>query len=82
MNLIDKEDDIALILHLFNEALDTALKLAAELRARDKSREVKKMYFLVGEFCRHVTRCYAKRKALGNGRLTYAGFTYKAGIVL
>ena len=82
VHLVDKQNNVALGLHLVHESLDAALKLAAELRARDESRQVKQMNLFLAQTGRHISRCNAQGKALGNGRLADARLADKAGIVL
>ena len=82
MHLVDDKDDVAHLADLLDEALHAALELAAELRARDKRGEVKKIDLLASQLERHVARDDALGEALGNGRLADARLTDLAVLVL
>ena len=69
MNLIDKENNIALVLNLVNKALNSALKLTSELSTCHKSGKVKKINFLICKTGRHLTLCNLNCKSL-----CYSGF--------
>ena len=82
MHFVDDKDDVAHLADLLDEALHAALKLAAELRARDERGQVKKINLLASQLERHVARDDALGEALGNGRLADARLTDQAGVVL
>ena len=82
MHLVDDQDDIAQLADLFNEALHAAFELAAELRARDKRRQVKKIDLLASELKGHLARDDALGKSLGNGGLADARLADETGVVL
>ena len=82
VHLVDEQDDVAVLLHLVDKALDAAFKLAAELRARDKRRQVQKLHFLLAQLRRHLAGRDAQRKALGDRRLADARLADQARVVL
>ena len=82
VHFVDDKDDVAHLADLLDEALHAALKLAAELRARDERGQVKKIDLLASQLERHVARDDALGEALGNGRLADARLTDQAGVVL
>ena len=75
VHLVDKQDNVALGFDLFNQALNTAFKLPAKLRARDQSGQIKQMDFFIGKFCGHRAFGNFLRQALGNRRFPDARFT-------
>ena len=82
VHLVDEQDDVAVLLHLVDKALDAAFKLAAELRARHKRRQVQKLHFLLAQLRRHLAGRDAQRKALGDCRLADARLADQARVVL
>ena len=82
MHLVDDEDDIAELFDLVDEALHPALKLAAELRARDKRRQIEQPDFFALQFIRHIPRRDLLREALCHSRLADARLADQAGVVL
>ena len=82
MHLIDKQDYIALFFDLVYKTLYTALELASELSAGDKSGEVEQVYLFFGELRGNFAVCYTQGKSLGYSGLADAGFADKAGVVL
>ena len=82
VNLVNKQDDIPLLLDLLNKSLDSALKLSSELRTCDQRGHVQQIDLLVFQVERHVTGCDAERDTLRNGGLADARLTDQAGIVL
>ena len=81
VDLVNEEDNIPLLLDLVHKPLDTALELPAELRARNEGCQIKQMQFFVGQTCRDISGRHLQCKALGNRRLTNAGFTDQTRIV-
>ncbi len=67
---------------LFNEPLDAALKLAAELGASHQGSEIQQIDLLVQELIGDVTLGDLHGKPLGDGRLAHTGFADEAGVVL
>ena len=82
MDFINKQDDILLPFHLFEEPFDPALKLAAELSSCHEGGQVQKMDLLVGEFCRDIAGGNALCQSLGDSGLTDTGLTDETGVVL
>ena len=70
------------MLNLLNQPLDAALKLAAELRARDKRGQVEQVKLLVCKAGRHLSMRHAQCKALRDGGFANAGLADEAGIIL
>ena len=81
MDLVDKQDYVARGLDLPDQALDAAFKLAAELRAGHKTRQIQQINFAVAQALRHISLGDAQGDALGNGRLADARLADQAGIV-
>ena len=82
MNLIDKKDNIAFMLHLIYKPFYSAFKLTSELSSCDKRSEVKQMNLLISELGGHIAVRYTQGKTLCDCCFADTGFTYKAGIVL
>ena len=82
VHFVDDKDDVAERLDLVDEALHAAFKLSAELRARDKCRQVEQMDFLVFQLIRHLTLRNANGKPLCDRRLADARLADEARIVL
>ena len=82
VHLVDDQDDVAQLLHLVDEALHAALKLAAELGARHQGGEVQQVDLLVQQLVGHVPVIDALGQPLGNGGLAHAGVADEAGVVL
>ena len=81
MHLVDEDDDIAEVLDLFDKRFDTALELSAELCPRNERGKVEQIKLLALQTERHIAGNESLGDTFGDGGLTYAGFTYKAGIV-
>ena len=73
VDLVDEEDDVALLFDFVEQALDAAFKLAAELRAGDERRQIEQVDFLFLQARGHLALSDAQRQALGDGRLADAG---------
>ena len=82
VDLINKQDDVARSLDLADEALDTLLKLAAELGACDEGRHVEQVNFLVLQTRGDLALGNALGDTLGNRSLADTGLTDQAGVVL
>ena len=82
MNLVDKQDNIAVTADFFNKAFDSAFKLTSELSARNKSRKVEHMNLFISQLCRNISCRNSERKALCNCGFADTGFADKARIVL
>ena len=80
--LIDDEDDVAKLLDLFDEALHTALKLAAELRPGDERRQIHQIDLFALQLVGDILVDDALREPLGDGRLADARLADQAGVVL
>ena len=81
MHFINKENNVALSLNLFDKTLYSALKLTSELRTGNKRGEVEKLNFLIGKLCRNLTVGNSESQALCNSGFTDSRLTYKTGIV-
>ena len=82
MHLVDKQDDVAAGLHLVDQALHPALKLAPELGPGHKSREIQEINLLIPELKGNLSLGNPLGQALGNGGLAHAGLANEAGVVL
>ena len=81
MNLINKENNITLVLYFVNKPLNSALKLTSELRTCNESSKVKKIYFFVCKASRNFSLSNSDCKSLSYSRFTYAGLTDKTRII-
>ena len=81
MNLVHEKHNVSCVFHLVNKALHAALKLPAELRSRNKSRQIKQVQLLPAQPERNIAARQLKRNSLGNRGFTNARFTDKARIV-
>ena len=83
MHLVNKEQDLPLgFCNLVEHTLEAFLKLAAELRSRDKRPHVKRVECLVLQRLGYIPRHDAASKALDDRRLADARLTDEHGIVL
>ena len=82
VDLVDDQDDIAQTLDLINEALHTALKLAAELGTRHHGGHIQKIDLLVAQFYGDLPFHDLLGQTLRDGSLAHAGLANQAGIVL
>ena len=83
MQLIDKEDDLAVTLaDVLQNGLKSLLKLASVLGACDQRSHIQGEDLLVLEPLRHVACGYSLGKTFNDRRLADAGFTDQNGIVL
>lgn len=80
MHFINEQDYIALFFDLVYKTLYTALKLASELSAGDKSGEVEQVYFLFGELRGNFAVCYAQGKSLAIAVLPTPGSPIRQGL--
>ena len=82
MDLVDHEDNIALLFDLFDEVFHAAFKLAAELRSGNEGGQIDQQNLLVPELIRHLIGGDALGKAFRDGGLADAWLADEAGIVL
>ena len=82
VHLVDDKDDIAEFFHLVNQALHTAFKLAAKLRARDKCGQVEQVHLFVAHLERDTPLVDAHSQPLRDRRLTDTRLADQAGVVL
>ena len=83
MDLVDEEDDAAIAVHhLFHDALQPVLELAAELGARQQGAHVQCHDAAVNERGGDVAGDDALREALRDGRLAHAGLADEHRVVL
>ena len=83
MQLIDEEDDLAFrLLDLVQNGLESFLKLAAVLSARDERAHVEREDRAVLETFWHIAAHDTLGKTLGDGRLTDARLADEHGVVL
>ncbi len=81
VHFVDKEDDVPLRLHFVKKALDSAFKLAAELRPRNERRKIQQMDFFFLQTKRNVSIRHADRQTFRNGRFAHPGFPDQARVV-
>ncbi len=81
MQLVDKQNDVAVAPHLVEHGADALFKLAAVLCPRHHAREVKQQDALVQKLLRHVARGDLFGKALGDGRLADARLADQHGVI-
>ena len=82
VQLIDKENDILVRRHLFDDALDPLLELAAVLGARDHAGQVQGQQALAADGGRDLAGGDPASQALYDSRLAHAGLSDEDGIVL
>ena len=82
MDLVDEQDHVSGGLHLSDQALDAAFKLAAELRSGHKARQIQKIDLAVAQALRHIALGNAQSDALGDGRFANARLANQAGVIL
>ena len=83
MQLVDEQNDAAIaLLHFAQNRLQTILELAAVLRARNHSAQVKRDNIVVFQARRHVARNDSLGQALDDCRFTNARFANKHRVVL
>ena len=82
VDLVDEDDDVGVLLELFDDPLEPLLELAAVLRAGDDEREVEREDALVGDEERHVAVDDALRQAFDDGGLADARLAEEDRIVL
>ena len=82
VDLIDHQDDIAALLDLTDQALHAALKLTAELGARNQCSKIKQEYFLIPKLVGHLACCDPLGKTFRDGRLTDTGLADQTGVIL
>ena len=81
VQLVDEEDDVAVLLHLVQRVFDTLLELAAVLGAGHHTAQVKAQKLFVQQLLRHIGGGNALGKAFGDGGLADAGFADQYGVV-
>jgi len=81
MNLVNKEDNIALVLNFVNKTFNSALKLTPELSAGNESGKVEKINFLISQTGRNFALGNFDCKTFCNSGFTYAGFADKARVI-
>ena len=82
VQLIDEEDDVAVLLNLLHHLLDTLLKFAPVLGAGHHAGKVQRQELLIQQVFRHIAHGDLPGQALGDGSLAHAGLTDQAGVVL
>ena len=82
VHLIDKQNDVAFLLHLCQQALDTAFKLSAELGTGNQRSQIQQVYLLIFQMHGNVSGVDPQSNSLGNCRFADTGFTDQTGIVL
>jgi hypothetical protein len=82
MDLVDKQDDVATSLDLFENLLEALLEITAVPGASHESTKIERVELLVFDRVRHVARNNALREAFNNGGLANAWFTNQHRVVL
>ena len=81
VQLVNEQDDIAVLLHLVNSALDALLKVAAVLGAGHHAGQVQGHQALVFQQFRHFTRLDFQGQALGHSGFAHTGLADEHGVV-
>ncbi len=81
MDLIDKENDVAVLLHIRQKALHAAFKLAPELGARHQGGEVQQVDLLALELGGNLPVRNPLGDALGDGGFAHARLPDEAGVI-
>ena len=81
VDLVDEQNDVAVGLHLADETLYPAFKLAPELGAGHQAGEVQQPDLFIPQTRRHLALHNALGNALGDGGFAYARLTDKTGVV-
>ena len=82
VQLVDEQDDVAVLLHLVQRVLDALLELAPVLRAGHHAAQIKGQHPLIQQLLRHVAGGDALGQPFGDGGLAHAGLTDEHGVVL
>ena len=82
MQLIDEQNDVAVLLHFVDGGLDTLFKIATVLRTRDHTGKIKSHQTLAFQQLRHLAFMNLQRQAFRNGGLADARFTDEHRIIL
>ena len=82
VDLVDEEDDVAGLLHLGDDPLETVLELAAVLGAGHERGHVKRPDLLVAQHVGHGARRDELGQALDDGRLAHARVAQDEWVVL
>ena len=82
MQLINEEDDIAVLLHLVDGLFNALLEFAPVLSPGDHAGQVQRQDLLVQQLLRHIRRGDALGQTLGNSRLAHAGLADQNGVIL
>ena len=83
VEFVDEEDDLTVrLLDFVQDGFQTFFELAAKLGARDQGAHVQREQGLVLEVVRHIALDDPLCEAFGDGRLTDAGLTDEARVVL
>ena len=82
MHLVDEQDEVAVVLHFLDDALETIFELAAVLGSGDERGDIKCHEALVAQHVGHVPICDELGQALGDSRLANAGLADEQRVVL
>ena len=82
VQLVDEQDRVAGVAHLFDDLLEALLELAAVLGAGHQRADVERQDALVGQRLGHVARDDALRQALDDGGLADARLADQRRVVL
>ena len=82
VDLVNDENYVSRRFHLIKKPQHSRFKLPAELRTRNESGKIHKIYFASAESVRNISRDYLLRKRFCNRGFSDTGLTYEAGIVL
>ena len=82
MHLVQKENDIAVLYHLFYHLFDALFKLAAVFAARYHTGKIQRQKPFILYRKGHVAGHDSGGKSLHHGGLAYAGLSHQTGIVL
>ena len=82
VNLVYHKNNISRLLYLLEKCKDSRFELTSELRSRNKRGEIQHPDLKACKSLRNFSFDYSDRQFFRNSSLTYAGFTYKAWVVL
>ena len=82
VQLIDEEDDLAVLLHLIEHILDALLEFTAVLGAGHHAAQIQRQDAAVQQVLRHIGRSDALGQTFGDGGLADTGLTDQNRVVL
>ena len=81
VNLVNKQDDVSLLLYLCDQTLDTAFELPTELCSGNQRGQIQQVYLLVFQVHRNISGMNPQSDSLGDGGFADTRFTDQTRIV-